>query len=114
MYEQETPDIDLESVVERATIRHQRKYLFILHTVIFSLGIPLFGQLTLFLFLVWVGIWMTHLVWIFYHTSLDNAIMQELDLERQRIYKAKRAANIAYGQRLTDDGEWAEYDDERS
>lgn len=109
--ERETPEIDLERVVERVTIRHQRKYLFILHSVIFMLGVPLFAQFTLFLFLVWVGIWMTHLVWIFYHSSLEAAIAQEIEQEQQRIAKAKRAARVRYGERLGDDGEWLEYDE---
>ncbi len=108
--EYDLPEVDLERVVERVTLRHQRKYWFILHSVIFTLGVPLFAQLTLFLFLVWVGVWMTHLVWIFYHSTLEAAIAQELEQERQRIAKAKREARIAYGERLGDDGEWLEYD----
>jgi fatty acid desaturase len=106
-------DIDYDAIRQRVTEKTQRRYRFMAHTIIFFLGLPLFGGLTPLVFVVWVLAWAFHFLWISYHQSLEAELEQAYDAERERIAKLKRAGDFQpLG--LGDDGEFIHYDDDSS
>jgi hypothetical protein len=119
-------DINYEAIIQRVTVRVQRRYRFFLHTVIFVIGIPIIGLWNAHVFfLLWVGLWACHLLWVNYQATLETAIAEEIQRERLRQYKLKRDRELAYDFEhappddayppdtiwLGDDGELIEYDE---
>lgn len=83
--------IDYEDIQQRVTLRYQRRYRFILHTVVYAMGIFAFAaRMSSEGFFLWTLLWLLHALWISYRTNLENAIKEELELERERYHKAKR------------------------
>lgn len=91
------PDpIDYERIAQRVTQRVQRRYRFFLHSALFVLGIPIVGAWgSPLLFVLWVGAWVGHWLWMSYQNRLEEAIQEEIELERDRLHKRKRAASEA-------------------
>jgi len=117
--------IDYDAIEYRVTRRLQRRYRFFLHSAVFLIGIPIIGQWNAAeLFLIWVAIWVFHLIWVNYQAHLEQAIKQEIEQERRRRFKRKRefADDLAYDEpqrmqhasppRLGDDGELYDSDAE--
>jgi hypothetical protein len=118
--------IDYEAIQRRVIHRVQRRYRFIFHSAIFALGIPVVGSWSSpEIFMIWVGAWVMHLLWVNYQNHLEKAIEQEIDRERERVIKRKREyAEMAERyvldpyeedrpEWLGDDGEIVEHDDWR-
>jgi hypothetical protein len=83
--------IDYEAIQQRVIHRVQRRYRFIFHSAIFALGIPVIGSWSSAeIFMIWVGAWVMHMLWVNYQNHLEKAIEQEIDRERERIIKRKR------------------------
>jgi hypothetical protein len=101
-------NIDYQSIRQRVIEKTQRRYRFIVHVVIFVLGLPIIGAISPFVFLIWVGAVVFHFLWLSYHHALETAIQQEVDSERERISKMKRDGTynpVGVG----DDGEFIHY-----
>lgn len=86
------PDpIDYERIERRVAVRFQRRYRFFIHSAVFVIGIPLIAQFnSAGLFLVWVALWLFHLIWMNYHHNLERAVDDEIEIERERTIKRKR------------------------
>jgi len=83
--------IDYEGIQRRVVARLQRRYRFFFHTAIFVLGIPVVvGWSTPTVFLLWIGIWLFHLVWMNYQNNVEKAIAEEIEQERGKVIKRKR------------------------
>lgn len=83
--------IDYEAIQRRVLLRVQRRYRFFFHTAIFILGLPVLGNWgSPEVFLGWVGIWVFHLIWLQYQNNIEKAIEQEIEAEREKIFKRKR------------------------
>lgn len=108
------PDpIDYNQIEQRVTLRFQRRYRFFIHTAVFVIGIPLIAQFnSAGLFLIWISLWLFHLIWMNYHHHLEVAIDEEIELERDRTLKRKRDATL-YGDEpyFVEADDWS--DDER-
>jgi len=83
--------IDYEAIQHRVVIRMQRRYRFFYHSAIFVIGIPVIGAWgSPEIFMVWVGIWIFHFLWMQYQNNLEKAIEHEIEQERDKIIKRKR------------------------
>lgn len=83
--------VDYETIERRVVGRVRRRYGFFFHTAIFVLGIPVIGGWgSAFGFFIWVGAWITHLMWMTYQNNIERAIEREIDLEREKVLKRKR------------------------
>jgi hypothetical protein len=119
--------IDYEAIQRRVLLRVQRRYRFFFHTALFFLGLPVLGTWgSPEFFLLWMGLWIFHLIWLQYQNHIERAIEQEIELEREKAIKRKREHlrlqsryqnghfREDYHQHppdwLGDDGELADYD----
>jgi hypothetical protein len=85
--------IDYEAIQRRVLLRVQRRYRFFFHTALFFLGLPVLGTWgSPEFFLLWIGLWVFHLIWLQYQNHIERAIEQEIDLERDKAMKRKREA----------------------
>jgi hypothetical protein len=101
-------DVDYEAIRRRVIEKTQRRYRFIVHTVIFVLGFPLVGGISPLVFVLWIAAWAFHFLWLSYHHTLEQSIETEVEAERERIAKAKRDGTfVPLG--LGDDGEFVPY-----
>lgn len=83
--------IDYDAIRRRVVQRVQRRYWFFFHSAIFVLGIPVVGGSgSAFMFLVWVGAWVLHFLWMNYQNQIEKSIAQEIEVEREQIIKRKR------------------------
>ncbi|MGB7339719.1 MAG: hypothetical protein WBC91_12570 [Phototrophicaceae bacterium] len=83
--------IDYEAIQRRVVARVRRRYGFFFHSAIFILGIPVIGGWgSAFGFFIWVGAWITHLIWMTYQNNIERTIEREIDMEREKILKRKR------------------------
>ena len=83
--------IDYEAIQRRVIARMRRRYGFFFHTAIFILGIPVVGGWGSALgFIIWIGAWILHLIWMTYQNNIERAIDREIDFEREKILKRKR------------------------
>jgi hypothetical protein len=83
--------LDVREIETRVTERYQRRYRFILHSVIFFMGLIFFGpRMSVEAFFAWTVLWVLHFLWIGYRSGLEAAIRQEIEAERERYHKAKR------------------------
>ena len=83
--------IDYEAIQRRVLLRVQRRYRFFFHTALFFLGLPVLGTWgSPEFFLLWIGLWLFHLIWLQYQNHIERAIEQEIDLERDKAMKRKR------------------------
>lgn len=108
------PDpIDYDQIEQRVTMRYHRRYRFFIHTAVFVIGIPLIAQFnSAELFLIWVSLWLFHLIWMNYHHNLERAIDDEIEREEDRLLKRKRELNTLGGEAAyVVDDEWFDEDD---
>ena len=83
--------IDYEAIQRRVLLRVQRRYRFFFHTAHFFMGLPFLGTLgSPEFFLLWIGLWVFHLIWLQYQNHIERAIEQEIELERDKAMKRKR------------------------
>jgi hypothetical protein len=83
--------IDYEAIQRRVLLRVQRRYRFFFHTALFFLGLPVLGTWgSPEFFLLWMGLWIFHLIWLQYQNHIERAIEQEIELEREKAIKRKR------------------------
>ena len=83
--------VNVRDIEARVTERYQRRYRFILHSVIFFMGLVFFGpRMSAEAFFIWTILWVLHFLWITYRSGLEEAIRQEIEAERERYHKAKR------------------------
>jgi polyferredoxin len=83
--------IDYEAIQRRVLLRVQRRYRFFFHTALFFLGLPVLGTWgSPEFFLLWIGLWVFHLIWLQYQNHIERAIEQEIELERDKAMKRKR------------------------
>lgn len=108
--------IDYQDIEQRVTRRFQRRYRFMLHSVIFVMGILLMGsRMTAEGFFAWTVLWAIHALWMSYQGNLENAIREEIEREHNLMYKAKRD-QVFSAQRLHDprlEGEDWDYQDKQ-
>lgn len=118
--------IDYEAIQRRVVARVRRRYGFFFHTAIFILGIPVVGGWGSAMgFILWIGAWILHFLWMTYQNNIEGAIEREIDVEREKILKRKRDhaeiqehyENGTFRERydsrpewLSDDGELRDYD----
>ena len=96
--------IDYEAIQRRVRERVQRRYRFYFHSAVFVLAIPIVGSRgTPFLFLVWVGAWVSHFLWNNYQNNLELAVEQEVDKEVDRVLKRKRDYSDVYEYYIDDE-----------
>lgn len=123
-------EIDYHAIEQRVTRRIQRRYRFFFHTVLFIIGIPIIaGWNSPEVFLLWVALWASHLLWVNYQANLEAAIADEIERERLRRYHHKHdgggwdvpanalalhadEAREGHPRWLGDDGEFVEVYDE--
>lgn len=83
--------IDYEAIQRRVVARVRRRYGFFFHTAIFVLGIPVIGGWGSAMgFIIWIGAWILHFVWMTYQNNIEGAIEREIDAEREKFLKRKR------------------------
>jgi len=105
--------LDLHSITARVTERYQRRYRFILHSVIFFMGLAVFGaRMSAEAFFTWAILWVLHFLWVGYRSGLEDAIRQEIEAERERYHKAKR--DEVFDHRRLRDPSYEGYDQEYS
>ena len=109
------PDpIDYDQIERRVTLRFQRRYRFFIHTAVFVIGIPLLAQFnSAELFLIWVSLWLFHLIWMHYQHNLELAIDDEIEFERDRMLKRKRDAAGPDEVYFVEVDDWVDDDNQR-